>query len=123
MARFAWVLSLLLTSFLVAPGIRGPPTGPYRYTDRCERCWQAAGSPTDFMNTMYKTVRYNSYPCNAFGHDLTCRQKFAVQGYYCVGCCNLVHVSLGRCPTHGQSTQYIPEPRLDIPPAPRPAAP
>ncbi|EFP82129.2 uncharacterized protein PGTG_07526 [Puccinia graminis f. sp. tritici CRL 75-36-700-3] len=111
--RYGVVFALLLKSFSVAPGLGGPPPDPSLYTARCQQCWQVAGSPSEFINTMYKTITFNFYPCSAISHDRTCRQTFRLQRYCCVRCWHFVNVSLGGgCPVHGQLTQYIPrEPR------------
>ncbi|EFP88461.2 uncharacterized protein PGTG_14039 [Puccinia graminis f. sp. tritici CRL 75-36-700-3] len=110
-ARSAFVCALLLKSFLVAPGIPGPPYDPNLYTDRCQRCWVEAGSPPEFINTMYKTNTFNSFPCSAFSHVYTCLERVGLQGYYCVRCRHFLNVSLGACSIHGQFTQCTPDPR------------
>ncbi|KAA1085773.1 hypothetical protein PGT21_018842 [Puccinia graminis f. sp. tritici] len=109
-SQFAFVVALLLKSFLIAPGLRGPPPDPALYTDRCQRCWQVAGSPTEFINTMVKTFTYNDYPCSAFSfsHESNCPEMITLQQYYCTRCCHYVEVSLGGCSTHAQLIRYAP---------------
>ncbi|KAA1121834.1 hypothetical protein PGTUg99_033341 [Puccinia graminis f. sp. tritici] len=110
-ARSAFVCALLLKSFLVAPGILGPPYDPNLYTDRCQRCWVAAGSRPAFINTMQKLSTLPSFPCSAFSHVYTCFETVGLQGYYCGRCHHYVNFSLRACPNHGQFTQYIPDPQ------------